>query len=81
MTSRDLQLNWLFVFGFVSLVLGLGNWAVGASESSTYQKILHRTAQTGLEESYRSFRERMIRKTKRCFVESTTIGKSTMVLE
>ena len=43
--------------GVVSLVLGLGNWAVGASESSRLQNVLHTTAQTGLEESYRNFRE------------------------
>ena|SRR5260221_10045570 len=56
-TTRDLYSNWLFVFGFVCLVLGVGNWAVGTSESSRLQNILHRTAQTGLEESYRNFRE------------------------
>ena len=43
--------------GVVSLALGLGNWGVGASESGRLQNILHKTVQTGLEDSYRNFRE------------------------
>jgi hypothetical protein len=39
------------------LFLGIGNWIVGALESAKYQALLHKTAQTGLEESYRSFQE------------------------
>jgi len=38
-------------------VLGIGNWAVGAIETTKYRGLLHKTAQTGLEESYRSFQE------------------------
>jgi hypothetical protein len=56
-TPRDLYSNRLFVAGVITLVLGLGNWAVGATESSRLQNILHKTAQTGLEDSYRNFRE------------------------
>jgi len=39
------------------LVLGIGNWIVGAVETTKYQNLLHKTAQTGLEETYRSFQE------------------------
>jgi hypothetical protein len=56
-TARDVYSNRLFVAGFVCLVLGLGNWGVGANESYRLQNILHKTAQTGLEDSYRNFRE------------------------
>jgi len=45
------------VSGLVCLVLGIGNWTVGALESSKYQTMLRKTAQTGLEETYRSFQE------------------------
>ena len=57
MTARDLYSSPIFVCGAVLLLLGLGNWGVGASESSRLQSIVHKTAQTGLEESYRNFRE------------------------
>lgn len=57
MTVRDLYSNRVFVAGFVCLVLGTGNWAVGSNESSRLQNIVHKTAQTGLEDSYRNFRE------------------------
>jgi hypothetical protein len=39
------------------LFLGAGNWIVGILESAKYQALLHKTGQTGLEESYRSFQE------------------------
>jgi hypothetical protein len=45
------------VLGFVCLVLGIGNWSVGAIESAKYQALLRKTAQTGLEETYLSFQE------------------------
>ena len=45
------------VSGLVCLVLGIGNWTVGALESSKYQALLRKTSQTGLEENYRSFQE------------------------
>ncbi len=38
-------------------MLGVGNWAVGAVETTKYRNLLYKTAQTGLEESYRSFQE------------------------
>jgi hypothetical protein len=41
----------------VCLVLGIGNWTVGAIETSKYQALLYKTARTGLEETYRSFQE------------------------
>lgn len=43
--------------GFTLVVLGLGNWVAGAVEISKYQGLMHKTAPTGLEESYRSFQE------------------------
>jgi len=57
MTGRDLYSSRLFVVGAALLVLGIANWGVGAAESSRLQNILHKSAQTGLEESYRRFRE------------------------
>lgn len=45
------------VGGLVCFVLGVGNWTVGAIESAKYQALLRKTAQTGLEETYRSFQE------------------------
>jgi len=39
------------------LVLGIGNWIAGAVELTKYQGLLRKTAETGLEESYRSFQE------------------------
>jgi len=56
-TGRDLYSSRTLVVGAVLLVLGIVNWGVGAAESSRLQNILHKTAQTGLEESYRRFRE------------------------
>ena len=57
MNARDLYSSNLLVSGTVCLVLGIGNWAVGAIETTKYRGLLHKTAQTGLEESYRSFQE------------------------
>jgi hypothetical protein len=45
------------VTGLLCLVLGVGNWGVGAVETSKYQSLLRKTAQTGLEESYRNFQQ------------------------
>lgn len=39
------------------MLLGVGNWVVGTVETSKYQSLLYKTAQTGLEESYRNFQE------------------------
>src|ERR1043166_9216431 len=57
MKLRDMSSSYLLIAGCISLLLGIGNWAVGAIESTKYQTLLHRTAQTGLENSYRSFQE------------------------
>jgi len=57
MKPRDIYSSYLLVAGFLCLVLGLGNWVVGAVEMARYQELLHKTAQTGLEDSYRSFQE------------------------
>lgn len=45
------------VCGLVCLILGVGNWAIGAIETTKYQSLLFKTARTGLEESYRGFQE------------------------
>src|SRR3990167_1403069 len=57
MKPRDIYSSYLLVTGLVFLILGLGNWIIGAVEMSRYQGLLHKTAQTGLEDSYRSFQE------------------------
>ena len=57
MKLRDFYSSYLLVAGVVSLVMGIGNWTIGAIETSKYQNLLLRTEHTGLEESYRSFQE------------------------
>ena len=57
MKPRDLYSSNLMVCGLVCLVLGIGNWIVGAVETTKYQALLFKTARTGLEESYRGFQE------------------------
>jgi hypothetical protein len=57
MKARDLYSSYVIVTGLLSLVLGIGNWSVGAVESAKYQGLLHKTAQTGLEETYRNFQQ------------------------
>lgn len=57
MKPRDIYSSYLLVAGVVCLILGLGNWIVGAVETARYQGLLQKTARTGLEESYRSFQE------------------------
>ena len=57
MNARDFYSSNLLVSGIICLVLGIGNWVVGAIETTKYRSLLHKTAQTGLEESYRSFQE------------------------
>src|SRR5262244_3657229 len=57
MKARDIYSSHLLILGVVCFVLGIGNWTVGAVETTKYQNLLHRTEQTGLEESYRSFQE------------------------
>jgi hypothetical protein len=57
MKPRELYSSRFMVVGLVCLVLGIGNWTVGAIETSKYQALLYKTARTGLEETYRSFQE------------------------
>lgn len=57
MTVRDLYSSRAFLAGAVLLFLGVANWGVGAHESSRLQGVLHKTARTGLEDSYRHYRE------------------------
>ena len=57
MKPRDFYSSYLLVAGLVCLFLGIGNWIVGAVESGKYQRLLYKTARTGLEESYRNFQE------------------------
>ena len=55
--ARELYSSYLMVSGLLCLVLGVGNWGIGAVETTKYQSLLHKTAQTGLEESYRNFQQ------------------------
>jgi hypothetical protein len=57
MKARDIYSSHLLVAGFLLLFLGMGNWIAGAVELTKYQGLLRKTAETGLEESYRSFQE------------------------
>jgi hypothetical protein len=57
MKMRDVYSNHSLIVGLLCLFLGAGNWIVGILESAKYRALLHKTAQTGLEESYRSFQE------------------------
>jgi hypothetical protein len=57
MKLRDAYSNYFVLAGLALLLLGIGNWSVGAFQVRKYQGLLYRTAQTGLEESYRSFQE------------------------
>lgn len=57
MKPRDLYSSRLAVCGLICLFMGIGNWVVGAVETAKYQGLLFKTARTGLEESYRGFRQ------------------------
>ncbi len=57
MKLREMYASWLLVSGLICLVMGIGNWTVGAIETSKYQALLYKTARTGLEENYRNFQE------------------------
>lgn len=57
MKARDLCASYLMMSGLLCVVMGVGNWTVGAVETRKYQSLLYKTAQTGLEESYRSFQQ------------------------
>jgi hypothetical protein len=54
---RDVYSSYSLILGVVCLFLAAGNWTVGILESAKYQALLHKTTQTGLEDSYRSFQE------------------------
>ncbi|MGH7830168.1 MAG: hypothetical protein ACREP8_08320 [Candidatus Binatia bacterium] len=57
MKLRDIYSSYSLVTGIMLLVLGIGNWMVGAMEVTKYQGIMQNTARTGLEDSYLSFQE------------------------
>ena len=57
MKVRDIYSSYLVVAGFMFLALGIGNWIIGAVQMTKYQGMLHKSAQTGLEDSYRRFQE------------------------
>ena len=57
MKAREVYSSYLLIAGAICLALGIGNWGIGAVESTKYQNLLTKTAQTGLEESYRNFQE------------------------
>lgn len=57
MKLREMYASWLLLSGLICLVMGIGNWTVGAIETSKYQALLYKTARTGLEENYRNFQE------------------------
>ena len=62
MKPRDIYSSYLLVAGLMLLLLGIGNWIVGAVQITKYQRLLRNTAKTGLEESYRNFQELDLRK-------------------
>ncbi len=64
MKPKDIYSNYLLVAAMILLILGVGNWIVGAVQVTKYQKMLRNTAKTGLEDSYRSFQELDHRKNK-----------------
>jgi hypothetical protein len=57
MKAREVYSSYLLIAGAVCLALGVGNWGIGAVESTKYQSLLNKTAQTGLEDSYKNFQE------------------------
>ena len=57
MTPRDVYSSHTLVAGLLLLMLGLGNWIVGAVQVTQYRSLLHSNSRTGLEENYRSFQE------------------------
>lgn len=57
MTVRDLYQDVAFMAGIILIFVGAVNSVVGMKESSKYQRIIAKISQTGLEETYRNFRE------------------------
>ncbi len=62
MKPKDIYSSFLLVAGLMLLLLGIGNWVVGAVQITKYQGLLRNTAKTGLEDSYRNFQELDLRK-------------------
>jgi hypothetical protein len=54
---KDIYSSYLLVAALMLLILGIGNWIVGAVQITKYQRLLLNTAKTGLEDSYQSFQE------------------------
>jgi len=57
MKVREFYSNYFMIAGLGCLLLGMGNWIIGAVETAKYQNLLLKTAQTGLEDSYRNFQQ------------------------
>jgi hypothetical protein len=57
MNARDVYSDHALIAGVILLFLGLGNWIVGAMESSRFEGLVQRTAQTGLEGKPTLFRQ------------------------
>ena len=57
MKLRDIYSSHIVVVGFLVMLLGIGNWVVGATQITKYQGLLLKIAQTGLEDNYRNFQE------------------------
>ena len=57
MKARDLYSSNLLVAGILFLSMGLGNWIIGTVQIAKFQGLLSKTANTGLEESYRNFQQ------------------------
>lgn len=57
MKIREMYSSSFLISSLICLVMGMGNWAVGAIETAKYQALLYKTARTGLEENYRNFQE------------------------
>ena len=64
MKAKDIYSNYLMVAAMILLILGIGNWIVGAVQVTKYQNMMRSISKTGLEESYRSFQELDQRKNK-----------------
>ncbi len=64
MKPKDIYSNYLLVAAMILLILGIGNWIVGAVQVTKYQNMIRNISKTGLEENYRSFQELDQRKNK-----------------
>ena len=57
MKLRDIYSSYQLIVASSLLLLGVGNWTIGAVQVSKYEKLLRNMAKTGLEENYRNFQE------------------------